>query len=35
VPGLLWGSSNRIHEAIAELSGMQREVIRLRYEEEL
>ena len=32
--GLLWGSSDRIHEAIGELSRMQQDVIRLRYEEE-
>lgn len=35
VEGLLWGSSELIHVAIGELSSMQREVIRLRYEEEL
>lgn len=35
VQGPLWGSSDRIHEAIGELSGMKRDVIRCRYEEEL
>jgi RNA polymerase sigma factor (sigma-70 family) len=35
VQGLRWGSSDRIHEAIGQLSAMQRDVIHLRYEKEL
>ena len=34
VQGLPWGSSELIHMAITQLSATQRDVIRLRYEEE-
>ena len=34
IQGPQWGSSGRIHMAITQLSALQRDVIRLRYEEE-